>query len=111
MLFFSYFFNDPNANYLTIEQIELYDYSISSLLEFEPKDFENIKIYSKYLLPYQIPGIYNQLDLKFDNYFGEDWPGLVGLSFLFSMLLFIGILVLGWGYAWRKGSFDWGIND
>ena len=90
MLFFSYFFNDPNANYLTIEQIELYDYSISSLLEFEPKDFENIKIYSKYLLPYQIPGIYNQLDSKFDNYLGEDWPGLVALSFLF-LIAFIAI--------------------
>ena len=39
------------------------------------------------------------------------WSIQLGLSFLFSMPLFIGILVLGWGYAWRKGSFDWGKND
>lgn len=82
MMFFSYFFDDPTANYNTIERMKNYDYSTDSLVDFESKDFENIKIYSKYLLPYQIPGIYNQLDTNFDNYFGENWPGLIGLFFL-----------------------------
>ncbi len=82
MMFFSYFFDDPTANYNTIERMKNYDYSTYSLVDFESKDFENIKIYSKYLLPYQIPGIYNQLDTNFDNYFGENWPGLIGLFFL-----------------------------
>lgn len=82
MMFFSYFFDDPTANYNTIERMKNFDYSTDSLVDFESKDFENIKIYSKYLLPYQIPGIYNQLDTNFDNYFGENWPGLIGLFFL-----------------------------
>ena len=82
MMFFSYFFDDPTANYNTIERMKNYDYSTDSLVDFESKDFENIKIYSKYLLPYQIPGIYNQLDTNFDSYFGENWPGLIGLFFL-----------------------------
>ena len=82
MMLVSYFFDDPTANYNTIERMKNYDYSTYSLVDFESKDFENIKIYSKYLLPYQIPGIYNQLDTNFDNYFGENWPGLIGLFFL-----------------------------
>jgi hypothetical protein len=83
MLFFSYFFDDPTTNYLTIEKQKYYDSSTSSLIKFESKDFENIKQYSKYLLPYQIPGTYNKIDSNLDEHFGENWPGLVGLSFLF----------------------------
>ena len=30
-----------------------------------------------------------------------------GLSVLFAMFLFLGILTLGWVYAWRKGSLQW----
>ncbi len=30
-----------------------------------------------------------------------------GLTVLFSMVVFIGVLVLGWIYAWRKGSLEW----
>ena len=30
-----------------------------------------------------------------------------GLSVLFAMFLFLGILKLGWVYAWRKGSLQW----
>lgn len=33
---------------------------------------------------------------------------LFGLSVLFAMLVFIGVLALGWAYAWRKGSLEWG---
>jgi hypothetical protein len=83
MMFFSYFFDDPMANYLTIEKTKNYDHTVDTLIEFESKDFENIKQYSKYLLPYQIPGTYNKIDSNLDEHFGENWPGLVGLSFLF----------------------------
>ena len=31
-----------------------------------------------------------------------------GLSFFLPMMVFVGILVLGWLYAWRKGSLEWG---
>lgn len=30
-----------------------------------------------------------------------------GLSVLLSMIVFLGVLVLGWVYAWRKGSLEW----
>ena len=30
-----------------------------------------------------------------------------GLYVLVEMLIFIGILVLGWAYAWKKGSLEW----
>ena len=30
-----------------------------------------------------------------------------GLYILAEMLIFIGILVLGWAYAWKKGSLEW----
>ena len=30
-----------------------------------------------------------------------------GLSVLFAMFVFLGILTLGWIYAWRKGSLQW----
>ncbi|MCI0441276.1 MAG: NADH-quinone oxidoreductase subunit A [Chloroflexi bacterium] len=30
-----------------------------------------------------------------------------GLSFLLAMVVFVGILVLGWLYSWRKGSLEW----
>ena len=90
MIFFSYFFDDPMANYLTIEKTKNFDHTVDTLVEFESKDFENMKHYSKYLLPYQIPGIYNQLDTNFDNYFGENWPGLIGLFFLF-FIVFVSI--------------------
>jgi hypothetical protein len=87
MMFFSYFFDDPTANYLTIEQTINFDYTADTLIEFESKDFENMKIYSKYLLPYQIPGAYNQLEVKYDNYFGENWPGLIAIIFLIGIAI------------------------
>jgi len=30
-----------------------------------------------------------------------------GLYVLVEMIVFIGILILGWAYAWRKGSLEW----
>ena len=35
MMFFSYFFDDPTANYLTIEQTINFDYTADTLIEFE----------------------------------------------------------------------------
>lgn len=31
----------------------------------------------------------------------------LGLFALVEMLVFVGILVVGWLYAWRKGAFEW----
>ncbi len=30
-----------------------------------------------------------------------------GVFVLLEMVVFVGILVLGWAYAWRKGSLEW----
>ena len=30
-----------------------------------------------------------------------------GSFILFEMVVFVGILVLGWAYAWKKGSLEW----
>ena len=30
-----------------------------------------------------------------------------GSFVLFEMVVFVGILVLGWAYAWKKGSLEW----
>jgi NADH:ubiquinone oxidoreductase subunit 3 (subunit A) len=30
-----------------------------------------------------------------------------GLSFFLPMMAFMAVLVLGWAYAWRKGSLEW----
>ena len=30
-----------------------------------------------------------------------------GLSVLLAMLVFLGVLILGWAYSWRKGSLEW----
>mgnify|MGYP001290085809 CR=1 FL=1 len=31
----------------------------------------------------------------------------LGDDALFTMMAFIGILAVGWAYAWRKGAFEW----
>ena len=65
-----------------------YDTSISGILKFEQKDFENIKQFSKYLLPYQITAIYNNSSENYDEILGSNWLGFVSLI---SLLLISGI--------------------
>ena len=85
LVFYEYNFGDPFSNYGTEQGFTNYDTSISSIFKFENKDFENIKQYSKYLLPYQIPAGIEKLDENFEKYFGENWVGLIGISSLIGI--------------------------
>ena len=83
-------FGDPLSNYgdHTRSMQKYYDTSISGILKFEQKDFENIKQFSKYLLPYQIAAIYNNSSENYDEILGSNWLGFVSLI---SLLLISGI--------------------
>lgn len=82
------YFGEPFTNHL--EQLKEYHYenSFTDMLTFEKKDVENIKEYSKYLLPYQLPAVYNKVDNNFDNVLGKDWLGIIALIVL-SFAVFI----------------------
>lgn len=77
-------FGDPLSNYgdHTESMQGYYDTSISGILKFEQKDFENIKQFSKYLLPYQIPAIYNSSSENYDEILGNNWIGFISLILL-----------------------------
>ena len=64
-----------------------FESSPSALITFEQIDFENIKQYSKYLLPYIFAGVFNNIDNNFENILGEHWIGLIPLIIL--SLIFI----------------------
>lgn len=93
----NYYFGEPFTNYrqITATANEFAynpeshrDAKISSLFSLETKNFENVKGFSKYLLPYQFPATYLQLDNNFDNIFGNNWLGLVGI-----LILFLGLII------------------
>ena len=95
IIFFSFyfgynqiFFDDPLTNY-AIEQrgYENTDAKLTSLFLIEDKHFENLKQYSKYLLPYQFSAMEKQLFDQFNNIFGTFWLGLLSLGVLFSSLI------------------------
>jgi len=83
-----YYFGDPLTNYVDIAQIKSYETSVSSIFIVEVEDIENVKQYSKYLLPYQITAVYNKTTNNFDNFLGENWIGALAIIFLI-----IGVLV------------------
>jgi len=85
--YYEYNFGDALGNYGEINEStrENYDTSISSIFKFEYKDYENVKQYSKYLLPYQIPAIYNKLNENFDNFLGNNWVGLISIVSLLGI--------------------------
>jgi len=94
--YYDFYFDDPFTNYrqITATANELAysseihkDAKFSSLFTLEPKSFENVKGFSKYLLPYQFPATYNQLDNNFDSVLGKNWLGLAGILILFSSLI------------------------
>mgnify|MGYP003388734260 CR=1 FL=1 len=64
-----------------------FESSPSALITFEQIDFEHIKQYSKYLLPYIFAGAFNNIDNNFENILGEHWIGLIPLIIL--SLIFI----------------------
>lgn len=88
----AYFFGDALTNYGTVEPVadisKIYETEPDSLLKFEKQDFENLKEYSKYLLPYQMPAIFNRSSDNFKNILGNEWLGGITLSILLSILLF-----------------------
>lgn len=94
LLFFIYGnisnFDDPLITYgeLNEAQNENYDSSIFSLIEFEKTDFENVKQYSKYLLPYIFVGVFDNVENNFENNFGENWIGIIPIIILGLMMIF-----------------------
>lgn len=83
--YYEHNFGDPLTNYGTEQGFTNYDTSLSAILKFEYKDYENVKQYSKYLLPYQIPAIYNSSDANFDNVLGNNWIGLISIGSLLAI--------------------------
>ena len=80
---------EPFVTYGTLNagHNEVFESSPSALITFEQIDFENIKQYSKYLLPYIFAGAFNNIDNNFENILGEHWIGLIPLIIL--SLIFI----------------------
>ena len=82
------FFDDPLTNYVIQQRgYESTDAKLSSIFLIEDKHFENLKQYSKYLLPYQFPAMEKQLFDQFNNIFGTFWLGILSLVILFSSLI------------------------
>jgi len=92
MIFYDHYFGDPLTNYGQVGNFESYETSPSSLFIVKNEDLENVKQYSKYLLPYQISATYNNLDNNFEDVFGSNWIGIIALSSLFFSV-FISIRV------------------
>ena len=63
------------------------DRKLSSLVSLESKNFENVKRYSKYLLPYQFPAIYNNLENPLDDELSKEWLGLLAFVSVIIMIL------------------------
>jgi len=87
-VYYEYNFGNPLTNYGEVKSLDNYDPSMSAIFKFDEKNFENVKQYSKYLLPYQFPAIYNNLTENFDNILGKNWIGLISIS---SLLIITGI--------------------
>jgi len=87
MSYYDYYFGDPFTNYGEVQEFQSYETSIDSLFAFKNEDFENVKQYSKYLLPYQIPATYNKIDNNWDNILSDNWIGVIALFLLFFSLL------------------------
>jgi len=86
MSYYDYYFGNPFTNYGEVANFESYETSISSLFSVKNEDVENVKQYSKYLLPYQIPAIHNKFDQNLDDVLGNNWIGIVALFVLFIAL-------------------------
>ena len=82
--YYDYFFDDGLTNYGKENNNTIYDTSIQSIFEIESKDAENIKQYSKYVLPYLISGGYNTIQDNFEDVFGSNWIGFLGLGIVTS---------------------------
>lgn len=94
--FNDYYFDDPFTNYRL--EARKFDPDIhggsqvSSLLSIKYQDFENLKEFSQYLLPYQFPALNNQLDNQSDLVFGEKWLGIIFIVIL-AIILFTSLIL------------------
>jgi hypothetical protein len=83
--YFGYFFDDPFTNHVVVSDgYENTDVKSSSLLLLDSTKFDNIKEYSKYLLPYQFPRIIDTTNIfsQIDDLLGENWIGMLALLLL-----------------------------
>ncbi|MGI0023376.1 MAG: hypothetical protein ACRD9Q_11025, partial [Nitrososphaeraceae archaeon] len=87
MVYYGYYFGDPLTNYGEVINLKSYETSTSALVTVKNEDIENVKQYSKYLLPYQIPAIHNRLDQNLDDVLGNNWIGIIALFVLLIALL------------------------
>jgi len=87
MVYYNYYFGNPLTNYGEVINLKSYETSTSALVTVKNEDVENVKQYSKYLLPYQIPAIHNRLDQNLDDVLGNNWIGIIVLFVLFIALL------------------------
>ena len=85
-----YFFGEAFTNYGIISSKAninaIYETGPESLLKFENQDFENLKEYSKYLLPYQFPAVFNRISENFEDVLGSEWLGALSLLILLTIL-------------------------
>ena len=79
---------DPFVTYGTLNEghTKVFDSSPLALITFEKSDFENIKQYSKYLLPYIFAGGFNNIDNNYEDVLGKHWIGLLPLI-IFGLIL------------------------
>lgn len=83
-----YFYGSPTSTYLSvIYEDRSTSNRISNIFTLEQQDFDQGKDYGKYLLPYQIPAIYNKITNNLDENFGKNWPGLLIIPF-FSLSIY-----------------------
>jgi hypothetical protein len=88
MIFFDYYFGDPLTNYGEVGNFSSYETSPSSLLTVKNEDLDNVKQYSKYLFPYQIPATFDRINYNFENMLGNNWIGIVSILILMFSLPF-----------------------
>jgi|APSaa5957512535_1039671.scaffolds.fasta_scaffold46652_1 hypothetical protein len=86
--FYDYNFGDPFTNYRLLQDNDdvVRDSTISSLFMFKDSDWNDIKQFSMYLLPYQVPGAYNSMEKSYDESI-LFWPGMISLILLFTITI------------------------
>jgi len=88
MAFFDYYFGNPFTNYGEVANFKSYETSPSSFTTIRSEDLNNVKQYSKYLFPYQIPATFDRTDNNLEDLLGSDWIGVVALLIIaFSLLV------------------------
>ena len=89
--YFGYFFDDPFTNHVVVSHgYENTDVKSSSLFLLDFTKFDNVKEYSKYLLPYQFPRIIDTTIIfsQINSLLGENWLGVISLMLLGFISLF-----------------------